>query len=224
MIFRFVQFSIAVLVIVSFNSQINAQQTRVFNVDFNRVLDADHSGDDGVMSTSGGTYWNTSEIGLSNLLRDEFGNFGHFAMNPWTGAVQSSAFGATSNDLQDSGYNSGGGGATFHVSGFNPTDIIDVALYMDPNTIIDVETGAGNFVFDNNGGPYSGVLPGNVDGDYVLISGLTPTASNELIFGGNGHDGVVTGAQFRVTSVPEPSSVVLLGSVAALLFTRRRRS
>lgn len=69
------------------------------------------------------------------------------------------------------------------------------------------------------------VLAGNADSNYVVFSGLTTDSTTVSLSRAptDGRDGLIVGFQVDVTSVPEPSSAILVSSLMALGGLRRRR-
>jgi len=68
------------------------------------------------------------------------------------------------------------------------------------------------------------VLGGNADSNYAVFSGLT-SDSTTVFFSraANGRDGLIAGFQVVVTSIPEPSSTMLVSSLLVFLGLRRQR-
>jgi hypothetical protein len=189
------------------------------NVDFegNYPNDTTYSGDNGILSSSGGTVWNSipDTVDTLNLL-DEFGNSTGIGVT-WTTLMNYSATSGATNSLQDSGTIN-----HFDIIGLNPNQTYQLAVYADGNS--------GGSVTDDTGiamGFYSSTptytMPGAPGQDYTVLTDLIPT----LLYGNtygirlDGFDGSVLG--FQIKTVPIPAAFWLLGSgLLGLLGLNRR--
>lgn len=196
----------------------------VVNVDIEGETrsDATHVGDDGPLSTPGGTLWTSVESagGGASDLPTEFGGFSPFDI-AYTGFSEPSTFDDPGiNDLQDSG-----DFGQFEIRDLLPGQTYALAVYVGHN---------GGFLLTDGqgvGAHFFGLpeadgwsLPGTEGngGDYFLVSGVEPMELEPGVWGvGITPDGVITGFQIS-GPVPEPTTGLLL-TVAGLLAVRRRR-
>ncbi len=208
----------AAMIVVVFSAQVGASQ--VINFDWNiEPIDPTHVGDNGILSSAGGTVWNglqSADAGVMSDLDDEFGNLTPVwveHVNPFGGYTEP---GPPANDLQFGGYD----GDTVHIGGLLPNELYDVALYLGHNSGFQLTHGGGSPVVALGNPTYN--LPGNANADYFLFTGLAPVA----VPGGFGFtlsnfDGQVLGAQIEGV-IPEPTSLALLGAGGVALLRRRR--
>ena len=196
----------------------------VINVDIEGNPSITYSGDDGILSTSGGTVWNSVPhfVGTSSLL-DEFGNVTGVGVS-WPGSDFGVATDANStNSLQDSGTWGGG----FDITGLLPGTTYALAIYAMENAggaVIDASGGA--FDFWTTSGPLTYNMPGTAGADYALYTGLVPFDLGGGIFGIRltNFDGAVTGVQLDGAVVPVPAAVWLFGSgLLGLIGIARRK-
>ena len=211
------------------------------------------AGDNAVLSSPGGTTWNDvqafSGASVANVP-DQFGVSTPVAL----GVIQTQAYsGATpNNELQDSGLANprpavsrgaelGGGPVligpdqiAFAVRGLLQTELYNLALYLagDPKsggTDVDVHHAGGTASMSQ--GDFPGfLLPGQVNGDFLLFNGLNPVdqGGGEFGFlvtvsGGIAQPARVGGLQVQGV-VPEPATLGLLLVGAVSLWRFRPRS
>jgi len=211
------------LVLAAFYGQV------AFGLTVNGDIESDPSGatyvgDDGVLSTPGGSTWNSIPhlMDTQNLL-DEFGNPTVIGVT-WS----STDFGpatdpSATNDLQDSGsYGEG-----FDITGLQSGLTFDLAIYAMQN--------AGGCVTDANGticdfwtigGPTTYNLPGVEGQDYALFTDLVPFDLGGGVYGIQlyNFDGAVTG--FQLTQIPLPAALWLFGSglIGLIGIARRKKA
>ncbi|MFT4583553.1 MAG: hypothetical protein ACI8XZ_003315 [Gammaproteobacteria bacterium] len=180
-------------------------------------------GDDGVLSSAGGTVWNSIPhfVNTAGLL-DEFGVTTGINVT-WVGDEFGPAFDIDStNALQDSG--SFGDG--FEIAGLQASSVYNLVIYAtdgSSGTVTHATASIGGFWNSGFGGPtYS--LPGGEGQDYALFSGLVPFDLGGGVLGIriDGLDGAITGFQLSAP-VPLPAAVWLFGSAMALIGWKRRR-
>ena len=201
-----------------------AQQ--VVNIDFNGSAaggDTTHVGDDGALSTAGGTVWNGVQVGTSAQdLLDEFG-----VKTPVDVLMSPNAFGGTdpasTNNLQDSGISS-----PFFIADLLPSELYTVVGYVGPNGGFNVTDASGSVGFQGFGDP-TYLLPGvqgggptNDPGDYVRFDGLQPYDLGGGVYGlAFSLDGLVTGVQIQGV-IPTPATIVMAGFAGIPVLRRRR--
>lgn len=195
------------------------------NVDINGgASDATYSGDNGVLSSAGGTFWNgiPNFVDVAGLL-DEFGDTTGIGVT-WIGDDFGPVFDIeATNALQDSGTFGDG----FEITGLQVGSTYTLGIYAIANSFGSVTHAAGSITGFWNigfGGP-SYVLPGSEGRDYALFSGLMPfdLGGGEFGIRVNGLDGAVTGFQLAAP-VPLPASVLLFGPALGLLGLRLRKA
>ena len=170
--------------------------------------DATYSGDDGVLSSSGGTTWNSIPhfVDTPNLL-DEFGNATGIGVT-WSGFDFGPATDPLSgNDLQDSGTF----GEGFDITGLQSGLTFDLAIYAMRNAGGCVTDASGTMCgFWTSGPTYA--LPGVEGQDYALFTDLVPFDLGGGVMGIRlgGFDGSVTG--FQLAAIPLPAALWLFGS------------
>lgn len=208
----------AAVALLVFAIQVNASQ--VINIDWDTgTADPTHVGDDGILSTPGGTVWNGLPAGGAGVfpgLDDEFGNPTPVWVehdNPFGGYTEP---GPPTNDLQLGGYS----GFSVHIGGLLPNELYDVALYLGNNSGFRLTHGGGSQVVALGNPTYT--LPGTANQDYFLFTDLAPAP----VPGGFGFtlfdfDGQVLGAQIEGV-IPEPASLTLLCAGGVALLRRRR--
>ncbi len=192
----------------------------VVNVDFEGSRsDPTHVGDDGVLSSPGGTVWNSVVFDTSRFdLFDEFGNATPVDVDviPAFGT-----YGAwfTGNTLQDSGTD----GTGFDILDLVPTETYDLAVYIDSNTGFALTDLNGTYP-DYAGNTPTG-LPGVLNQDYLMFTNLVPYYIGGGSFGLSirGIDGLITGFQLDGAIIPEPSMLALSGLIVFVLLRFRRR-
>lgn len=169
-----------------------------------------YSGDDGVLSSPGGTTWNSIPhlVDTSNLL-DEFGNATGIGVT-WS----STDFGpatdpSATNDLQDSGT----WGYGFDITGLQSGGTYDLAIYAMQNAGGCVTDASGtNCGFWTIGGAPTYALPGVEGQDYALFTDLAPFDLGGGVMGIrlDNFDGAVSG--FQLAAIPLPAALWLFGS------------
>ena len=222
--------SVTSLVLAAFYGQV------AFGLTVNGDIEADPSGttyvgDDGVLSSPGGTTWNSipNAVDTPNLL-DEFGNvtgIGVTWLDPnWGPATDPFA----TNDLQDSG----SWGYGFDITGLQAGATYDLAIYAMINAGGNVTDASGStgFNFWTGGGAGGGDptynMPGDESYDYALYTGLVPFDMGGGVFGIRleNFDGAVSGFQLVVPQVPVPAAVWLFGSglIGLIGIARRKKA
>jgi hypothetical protein len=188
------------------------------------LSDATYSGDDGILSSSGGSTWNSIVhfVDTPNLL-DEFGNATGIGVT-WT----SPDFGAAidpsaTNDLQ----NSGTWGSGFDITGLQSGLTFDLAIYAMRNAGGCVTDASGsNCGFWTIGGPPTYIMPGVEGQDYALFTDLVPFDLGGGVYGIqlSNFDGAVTG--FQLTQIPLPAALWLFGSglIGLIGIARRKKA
>ncbi len=191
----------------------------VVNVDFNGNPtggDVTHFGDDGALSSPGGTLWNGVPTPSDAFdIPDEFGN------PTDVDVIAGNVSGGTdpiANDLQDSGAS-----GEFLITGLDPAISYTLAVYTATGGgFIFTDASGDSFWFFADPGPDASLpgdeIVGNV-GDYFLISGAIPKDLGGGVFGFEfSTDGIVTGLQI----VPAPGAAAL-AALGGLAMARRRR-
>jgi hypothetical protein len=195
-----------------------AAQGVVVNGDFDPAgAGTTHVGADGALSHPGGTTWNWVDIGTDRInLVDENGN-----PTPWDvrfiGQTVVSPNSASTNDIQDILYS----GDALQFLDLLPTGRYSLAAYIGGNTGFKVVDANGNhFTAFGNRPTYA--LPGVLDSDYRLVTGLVPFDTGGGVYGIrlDGLDGAIGGFQLD-GPLPEPG--VPAGLALALLLSLRRR-
>ncbi len=180
------------------------------DIEGNPPSDATYAVDDGILSTAGGTVWNSIPdfVNTSGLL-DEFGNPTGVGV-VWTGPNFGPAVDpAATNSLQDSGT----WGDGFDITGLNPNLTYELAIYSMENAggrVTDAVSSSWDFWTIN--GPPTYAMPGVLGADYALYTGLVPFDLGRGVYGIrlDTIDGAVTG--FQIRTVPLPAAFWLLGS------------
>lgn len=184
------------------------------NVDFMQGVmpslgDEVYVGDDGVLSSLGGTYWNPAD-GFTSVTNadDEFG-----APTPVDMVVKATGvtfIGAAQNELQDNGINNQTDDPTV---GFDWRDlasdgVYDLSFYIYAEAVLsnwttfDVTHAGGTTSLGPNSEP-TWTLPGEAGKDYILLEDMSPYEISAGIYGfriGNINwieDGVIMGAQLK---------------------------
>ena len=192
----------------------------VINADIDTSAGSTHVGDDGVLSTPGGSTWNRLLFD-QNLtgLADENGNSTPVSVEYLTNNNFSVTDPASTNDIQDITYM----GEGFQILNLVPGASYDFAAYIGFNTGFDVIDLNGDNV-TNFGNTPTYNLPGVQDSDYRLLSGLIPFDTGGGVFGleVTGIDGTIGGFQLSGTVVPEPASASLLLMMIWALQRRRQ--
>lgn len=196
-------------------------QSVVVNIDWNSgSADATYVGDDGILSTVGGTVWNGLDAGATGPfldLDDEFGN----ETPVWVRHINpSGGYGepfSSTNAMQTAGYS----GEGVIIAGLLPGVPYDIAIYMGNNSgVFSGFTSASGTETVAFGSP-TYVLPGVANSDYFLITRFATLVTNDDYgFTIDGFDGQILGMQIEGV-VPEPASVGLL-ALGGLAMLRRR--
>ncbi len=167
----------------------------VVNIDFNvqGVSEITHSGDDGILSTTGGVLWNGVFAG------QDAGNFvTEFDGDTNVGVVFANADSnvftdAGINDLQDSGT------TTFQMDivGLQPGEMYTFAVYVGQNGGFLLEDAGGtNAYFFGSPGSDGWTLPGSVGNDYFIAEPVEPYEVEDGVWGVRfSLDGAITGMQ-----------------------------
>lgn len=200
---------------------VTGSHAAVVNFDFNiNSNDPTHVGDDGTLSSVGGTYWNgldSTASGIFSPIYTEFGQLTSVSVNQTGGGGYSEGIGG---DLLNGGF-----GGSLTMTGFDPNITYTLAFYMG-----------------NNSGMYSGflsdagletvvlhtvtyTLPGTQNVDFVQLDRKpADLGGGEYGFGFSNFDGQILALQIDgVAVVPEPSSLCLLTLGGLALVARRRR-
>lgn len=168
--------------------------------------DTIYVGDDGVLSTAGGSHWNASADGYQAVdLLDEFG--APSAIDLHNNLIGGTFIGGAPNELQDSGINSGG--ILEHAIQWRDLEadsVYDLAFYVHAwtasgrSTSLDVIHAGGTTALGPSEQP-SWVLPGVAGKDYLLLENVKPIELEPGVWGfiiDNIPDrGIVTGLQLR---------------------------
>lgn len=147
-------------------------------------------GDDGVLSTSGGTFWNPADtFGPVTNADDEFG-----APTPIDFVVTSNAgiifIGAATNELQNDGFVNliEDDSIGFDFRDLSPDGVYDLAIYiygevsLDAFTTLDVTSASGITSAGPSEEPIWS-LPGEEGKDYFLFEGLSPYEITPGVYG-----------------------------------------
>jgi len=163
-------------------------------------------GDDAVLSTSGGTYWNPSDFFTSVIdADDEFGAATpiDFVVSPNAG---STFIGAATNDLQNNGLINLIEDASigFDFRDLSPDGVYDLAIYIYAEsalanfTTLDVTSASGVTSLGPSEEP-TWSLPGEAGKDYFLLEGLSPYEISPGVYGlrvnNINQEGAILGAQ-----------------------------
>lgn len=179
---------------------------QVANIDFQSSgAEAVHNNDDGVLSNTGGDTWNgilfdaTGDI----FLEDENGDPTGLILTIKQSYTDTYGDDDATNDLQDTGM----AGEGFTIGNLDPTQTYTVAVYLGSNSgflMTDAVTAQVGFV----GSQQTYALPGALDQDYVLFTGLQPFDLGGGVFGLDfgGLDGLLTGVQIS-GALPEPPAI-----------------
>lgn len=197
-----------------------AQQ--VVNIDFNGDPtggDQVYVGDDGALSSPGGTFWNGVDVGTSPTgLFDQF-----HVLTPVGVSMSPNAFGTTdpaaTNDLQDSGVQD-----EFLITGLVPGELYTLVGYVGPIAGFNVTDASGPVGFQGYGDPTYN-LPGveGTDGDYFRFDNLQPYNLGGGVYGLLVQpEGLITGVQI-LGVVPTPSTIAITGLAGVAALGRRRR-
>jgi hypothetical protein len=184
----------------------------------NPSTDTTYSGDNGILSSSGGTVWNSIPNAIDTLgLLDEFGNSTGIGV-VWTTFGSYNVLTGATNALQDSGTIN-----HFDIVGLNQNLKYQLAIYADSYSGGSVTDDTGTF-----GGLWADLptftMPGASGHDYTVYTDLIPT----LLYGNtygirlDDFDGSVLG--FQIKTVPIPAAFWLLGSGLLGLFGLNRRN
>jgi hypothetical protein len=185
--------------------------------------DTTYVGDDGVLSSTGGTAWNSIPNYVNQFgLLDEFGNPTSVGVT-WTGSDFGPATDpAATNSLQDSGT----WGSGFDIVGLNPNLTYELAIYAMVNAggrVTDAVSSSWDFWTISGAPTY--VMPGIVGQDYAHYLALVPLLLDGGVYGIrlSNIDGAVTG--FQIRAVPLPAAVWLFGSglLGVIGFYRRKK-
>lgn len=200
---------------------------QVVNIDFEGSAaggDTTHVGDDGALSSTGGTTWNSVPVGTTQMdLLDQFGagtNVDLFMSVNASAGVD----GASTNNLQDSGVQD-----TFYITDLLPNQLYTVVGYVGVNGGFDVRDNTGFVGFQGFGDPtyalpgVQGGGPTDDPGDYMRFDNLQPYDIGGGVYALEfSLDGLVTGVQIQGV-IPTPATIVLAGFAGIPAFARRRR-
>jgi hypothetical protein len=179
--------------------------------------DATYAGDDGILSTTGGTVWNSvyDSVDTTGLL-DEFGNATGLGIS-WHDTDVRTGSTSANNSLQDSGTVS-----SYNIIGLDPTLTYNFALY--GHTYLAVTHDTDVHLDASFGLSPTYTLPGDAGQDYILFTGLVPYDLGGGVYGISimGGDGATLG--FQIHAVPLPAAFWLFGSgLLGMLGLYRRR-
>ncbi len=213
----------AVLFIFIMCSLTSAAGAVTINIDLEAAAGGTtHVGDDGVLSSTGGTVWNGVISGTdTNDLLDEFGAASTVDIQ-FSGSDGETFTDSGINDLQDSGSL-----ASITLGGLDPGVLYTLAVYVGFNGGFSFAHAAGTDFFffgdpgaDGWGLPGTESIPSGAGGDYFLLTDFAPADLGGGDYGFTlGPDGTVTGVQVLV---PEPSSVLLVSLGIIGLAVKRR--
>ncbi len=180
------------------------------NVDFegNPATDATYNGDDGILSSTGGTVWNSLSQPGNTLLLDEFGNQTSIGITMQGSQYPGSEM--ATNSLQDSGTSD-----WIAITGLNPSLTYTLAIYAMENSSGIVVDATGPFTHSfylNIDHTY--VMPGEEGKDFDLCDGVIPFDLGGGIYGIQFEyvDGGIAGLQLQASPVPLPAAFWLFGS------------
>ena len=184
----------------------------VVNVDFMQSVDPSfgdevYEGDDGVLSSQGGTFWNPADSFTSVTDADD--ELGAATPIDIIENVSGTIFiGAATNELQDNGIINIVDDATH---GFDWRDlaaagVYDLAFYvyaeasLNKLTTFDVTHASGTTSLGPNSEP-TWTLPGEAGKDYILLEGVSPFEISSGVYGFRinnlNEDGAIQGAQLK---------------------------
>lgn len=181
------------------------------NVDFmSSVLpmfgDEVYVGDDGALSSPGGTYWNPSDAFTSVPdVDDEFGD--PTPIDLVVNAAGGIFIGAAQNELQDDGIVNQADDLDvgFDWRDLMPDGVYDLAFYVHAHVLLEAET---RFDVTHAGGTTSlgpneeptWMLPGEAGKDYLLLEGLSPYEISAGVYG------------FRINNINVSGQGAILGA------------
>ncbi len=184
-----------------------------------------YSGDDGVLSSPGGTTWNSIPHLVDTLsLLDEFGIYTGVGITWSSTSYGAATDSSATNELQ----NSGTSGDGFDITGLQFGGTYDLAIYAMPGAGGCVTDASGaNCDFWTTGGAYN--LPGVEGQDYALFTGLVPFDLGGGVWGIrlSEFDGAVSGFQVAApVPVPVPAAIWFFGSglIGLIGLARRKRA
>jgi len=197
----------------------------VVNVDIDGRPEA-HVGDDGVLSSAGGTFWNRLGIDFLNDVNlfdvdDEFG--GATAIDLTFDADGSADFNARAIELYD-----GGGTGLLEIKSLAAGGAYDLAVYAHNPSFSVTVTGAAGSSTQSTGATFSVELPGDEGEEYLIFSGIQPFDLGGGVIGltiqTNGATRMAGIQIEQVAAIPEPTTAALaLFAAVCLLPLRRRR-
>lgn len=180
----------------------------VINVDFmNSILeefgDEVYVGDDGVLSSKDGTFWNPADEGTGSQITDALDEFGEPTYVEMTADFIGGIFiGAAVNELQDNGLSSGGiEDNAIELTGLLAENVYDLAIYVYHESSIEHSTTlkvthAGATITLSTSDNTTWILPGEKDQDYFLLENIEPY---EISDGGYG---------FRIDNLNDKGAIV----------------
>lgn len=167
----------------------------VINVDFmDSILemfgDEVYVGDDGVLSSADGVFWNPADEGSGSHIpgaRDEFGQPTFVEMGAdFIGGI---FIGAAVNELQDNGLSSGGiADNAIELKGLLAENVYDLAIYVYHEKSIEHSTTlkmahAGGTITLSTTDDTTWILPGEKDQDYFLLENMKPYEISDGVYG-----------------------------------------
>ena len=193
----------------------------VINVDLMDMVNGEvyggdevYVGDDGILSSKGGAFWNPGASGVDNQIIGAMDEFGEPTFIEMTADFIGDIFiGAANNELQDTGLNSGGiAENAVEWRGLLPDSVYDLAVYVYQEdsigkmTTLNV-THAGGTITLNTTANTTFILPGDINQDYFLLEELLPYEISEGVYGflidNLSEEGAILGLQLKGL-VPAP--------------------
>lgn len=199
---------------------VTSYRNAVINVDFMSSTleiadDEVYVGDDGILSSEDGTFWNPADSDPASQIigaMDEFGEPTLVEMG-LTSSFGSTFIGAATNELQDDGlWSAGIAERGIEWKGLQAENKYDLALYVyhensiERSTTLNV-THAGGTITLSTADDATWVLPGEKDRDYLLLENVMPYEISDGVYGflidNLNDEGAIVGLQLKGV-VPAP--------------------